>query len=144
MNARDTTRDPTRQTSGLSPAQEERLGDRLRQEEALLTRRLAERRKALAVPALREPDDADWAAGSADQSLLVRLVDRDSKLLLEVRHALRKLADGALFGLCERSGEPIGFERLWVRPWTRYAVAPKEEVERARRAGGDDPTVLTG
>jgi DnaK suppressor protein len=79
----------------------------------------------------REPDDADWASSSADQSLLARLTDRDTKLLREVDRALGKLAGGG-YGLCEATGDPIGFDRLWVRPWARHAVASKEQVERQR------------
>ena len=77
----------------------------------------------------RQPDDADWAADSADQSLLARLVDRDAKLLGEVQWALRKIETGS-YGVCEQTGEPIGFDRLRVRPWSRLSLAAKERVER--------------
>jgi DnaK suppressor protein len=104
------------------------------EEKERLTARLAARRGALAGAAAREPDEADWAASSADQSLLARLTDRDSKLLTEVNRALGKLERGE-YGLCELTGEPIGFDRLWVRPWARHALAGKEQVERQRVRG---------
>jgi RNA polymerase-binding transcription factor len=122
--------------SGLSLEQMERLQQKLVAEREKITARLGERRTALGRAASREPDDGDWASSSADQSLLARLTDRDSKLLGEVERALGK---GEGYGLDELTGEPIGFERLWVRPWARHAVASKERVERQRvRSAGNE------
>lgn len=117
--------------NGLSGEQLALLEARLRAERETLSRRLTLRRRRLADVPSREIDDADWAADSAAQSLAVRLVDRDAKMLHEIEAALRRLAEGA-YGVCARTSEPIGFERLAARPWTRFAVAAKEEVERDR------------
>jgi DnaK suppressor protein len=124
--------------NGLSWEQTERLAERLVGERTRLAGRLAERRGALARSVSREPDDGDWASSSADQSLLARLTDRDTKLLHEMDRALGRLrSDG--YGLCEITGDPIGFDRLWVRPWARHAVASKEQVERERvKASGNE------
>jgi DnaK suppressor protein len=122
------------ETNGLTAEQTDRLRERLIAERGRLTERLATRRGALARAATREPDDADWASSSADQSLIARLTDRDSKLLAEVDRALGKLTGGG-YGLCELTGEPIGFDRLWARPWARHALASKETIERARWKG---------
>jgi DnaK suppressor protein len=135
------TRSGTKSGSGpanrhaLTDAQIARLRTRLEAEREVIAARVAGRRRALAQPALRSPDDADWAADSADQSLLARLADRDAKLLHEIERALAKM-DAGTYGVCEASGEPIGFARLWTRPWTRHAVAVKEERERQRVRGG--------
>jgi len=115
--------------SGLDQEQLARLHERLTAERDTLTRRLKERRGTLTGLSTRQADDADWAADSADQGLLARLVDRDAKLLVEVERALRKLEAGS-YGICEATGEPIGFERLWARPWTRLSLAAKERRER--------------
>jgi DnaK suppressor protein len=115
----------------LSIEQTERLRQRLMDERESITGRLSKRRAALARSMSREADDSDWASSSADQSLLARLTDRDSKLLHEVERALGKLRDGT-YGLCELTGDPIGVERLLVRPWARHAAASKEQVERQR------------
>jgi DnaK suppressor protein len=133
MTMRENRENTARPGSGLSPAQIAGLTARLHDERRILEARLAARRERLAAPALREPDDADWAASSEDQALLVRLIDRDSKLLGEIDRALARVAAGS-YGVCELSGEPIGFERLQVRRWTRYAAATKESVERRRAA----------
>ncbi|MFC3797670.1 TraR/DksA C4-type zinc finger protein [Cohnella sp. GCM10012308] len=46
----------------------------------------------------------------------------------EVERALSKIEDGT-YGLCEISGEPIGYERLEAMPAARYSIAhvPSEE-----------------
>jgi len=132
-----TDQDVFSQRSGLSVEQVAILQDRLRAEREALNLRLASRRRALGDVPARQADDADWASDSAAQSLAVRLVDRDVKMLHEIDAALDRIAAG-VYGVCERSGEPIGFERLRVRPWTRFAVAAKEAVERDR-AGATAP-----
>ena len=40
------------------------------------------------------------------------------------------------YGLCEGTGEPIGYSRLKLRPWARYSVEYQEELERAERGRG--------
>jgi len=80
-------------------------------------------------------DEADQAAHDAEVSLETRLMDRDAKLLREVERAFEKVADGT-YGLCEGTDEPIGFARLKLRPWTRYSVTYKEELEREEKRQG--------
>jgi DnaK suppressor protein len=125
--------------SGLEPQQVTQLQGRLIAEREALTRRLKERRHRLAELAQRQPDDSDWASDSSDQSLLARLVDRDAKLQIEVERALSKI-DAGSYGICEVTGEPIGFDRLKVRPWSRQSVAAKERREREEIEEG--PEVL--
>ena len=126
--------------NGLSRDQIAFLEAKLRAEREPLTRRLDTRRRALANVPARETDESDWASDAEAQSLAVRLVDRDAKMLHEIDAALRRIADGE-YGLCDRTGEPIGFERLAARPWTRFALVAKEEEERNRAgatsAGGE-------
>src|SRR4051794_33555988 len=97
--------------SGLTQEQLTLLAERLRAERGVLDRRIVERRRRLTTFSDRRPDDSDWASDSADQSLMARLTDRDSKLLREIDRALRKLEAGT-YGICEISGEPIDFDRL--------------------------------
>jgi len=116
-------------TSGLNPGQLAQLQGQLAAEREALSRRLKERRETLVNLASRQADDADWASDSADQSLLARLMDRDAKLLVEVERALQKM-DAGTYGICETTGEPIGFERLRARPWSRHSLLAKERRER--------------
>jgi DnaK suppressor protein len=74
-------------------------------------------------------EDGDMASRDSQQSYLLRLADKERKLILEIEEALRRLQDGE-YGICEGTEEPIGFARLQVRPWTRYSVGYKELLER--------------
>jgi DnaK suppressor protein len=56
-------------------------------------------------------------------------------LLREIDRALAKMNEGE-YGLCEGTGEPIGYSRLKLRPWARFSVAYQEELERAQRSRG--------
>lgn len=98
---------------------------------------LRERRAGTSADEARSGDEADQASEDAEVALETRLMDRDAKLLREVERALKKVDDGD-FGLCEGTDEPIGYARLKLRPWTRYSVTYKEELEREekRHPGG--------
>ncbi|MCS6856580.1 MAG: TraR/DksA family transcriptional regulator [Sandaracinaceae bacterium] len=76
-------------------------------------------------------DEIDIAQRSSDQAWLIRMADKDRKLLLEIDAALEKMRTGE-YGICEGTEEPIGFKRLEIRPWTRYSVAYKELLEREK------------
>src|SRR5258708_6475099 len=80
-------------------------------------------------------DEADQASDDAEVSLETRLLDRDAKLLREVERALEKVNNKS-YGLCEGTEEPIGYARLKLRPWTRYSVTYKEELEREEKRSG--------
>jgi DnaK suppressor protein len=62
---------------------------------------------------------------------LIRFAGKERKLLIEIEHALEKMNTGE-YGVCEGTGDPIGYKRLELRPWTRYSVAYKEQLERER------------
>jgi len=118
----------------LTPAQEKELIKLLEIKRQELVNKLKSRRPSAAseqVPG----DEADQAADDAEVSLETRLLDRDAKLLREVERALEKVQDQT-YGLCEGTEEPIGYARLKLRPWTRYSVTYKEELEREEKRSG--------
>jgi DnaK suppressor protein len=118
----------------LTPTQEKELVKLLESKRAELVGKLKTRRSSAAseqVPG----DEADQAADDAEVSLETRLLDRDAKLLREVERALEKVGDQT-YGLCEGTEEPIGYARLRLRPWTRYSVTYKEELEREEKRSG--------
>ena len=78
------------------------------------------------------PDEADQASRSSEQAYLIRFADKERKLLREIDYALERLKTGD-YGVCLGSDEPIGFRRLSLRPWTRYSIAYKEELEHEKR-----------
>lgn len=81
-------------------------------------------------------DEMDMATRHSDQAYLLRLADKEHKLLAEIDHALAKFEHGT-YGVCEGTGEPIELRRLEIRPWTRYSLEYKEQLEREKgnRAG---------
>lgn len=81
-------------------------------------------------------DEMDMATRHSDQAYLLRLADKEHKLLAEIDRALAKFPEG-IYGICEGTHEPIDLKRLEIRPWTRYSLEHKEQLERAKgnRAG---------
>lgn len=77
-------------------------------------------------------DDIDIARRHMEQAALMRFADKENKLLAEIDRALEKMKTGE-YGVCEGTGEPIAYRRLQARPWTRYGVAYKEQLEREKR-----------
>jgi DnaK suppressor protein len=123
----------------LTPAQVKELSAMLIEKRDELVGALKNRRTGSAQGEQRAGtgDEADQASEDAEVALETRLMDRDAKLLREVERALEKVKNQT-YGLCEGTDEPIGYARLKLRPWTRYSVTYKEELEReAKRQGGE-------
>ena len=121
----------------LTPAQLKELTAALDAKRAELLEDLKLRRSGAQTES-RQGDEADQATEDAEVALETRLMDRDAKLLREVERALEKVKNGT-YGLCEGTEEPIGYARLKLRPWTRYSVTYKEELEReAKRSGSEE------
>lgn len=118
--------------AGLSREQIIKLYEKLRDEEARLAEEIKRRIQEAVTEAERLPDEGDQASQNANQAYLLRYADKQNKLLQQVRHALHKMKSGE-YGICEGSGEPIGVQRLMLRPWTRYSVEYKEQLDRDRR-----------
>ena len=112
----------------LTAAQKKELVNILQQKHQELIERLQKRRRTTTTQA-NVGDEIDQAVEDAGVSLETRLMDRDAKLLREVERALDKVKDDT-YGLCEGTEEPIGYARLKLRPWTRYSVTYKEELEK--------------
>lgn len=77
-------------------------------------------------------EEMDMAQRHTEQAFNMRFADKERKLLREIENALLKFSTGE-YGLCEGTGEPISFRRLEIRPWTRYSVEYKEQIEREKR-----------
>ncbi len=96
---------------------------------------IMERTKARASEALSErlqlPDEADQATAQEAQAFELKLANKDRKLLNLIEHAIDKMRRGE-YGLCEGTDEPIELRRLQARPWARYSLAHKEQLERDR------------
>jgi DnaK suppressor protein len=77
-------------------------------------------------------EELEQAATGQHQDVSLRILDKEVKLLREIERALKKF-DNEEYGLCEGTMEPIGYARLKARPWARYSVTHKEELERQQR-----------
>ena len=77
-------------------------------------------------------EELEQASAGQHQDVQLRILDKEVKLLREIERALKKF-ENKEFGLCEGTLEPIGYARLKARPWARYSVTHKEELERIQR-----------
>ncbi len=81
------------------------------------------------------PDPADRASHETDRSFLLRVKDRELKLISKVEEALKRIDDGA-YGICELCGEEISEKRLEVRPVTTCCIECKTEEEEQEKGRG--------
>ena len=81
------------------------------------------------------PDPTDRATVESDRNLMLRIRDRERKLIVKVREALQRIEEGN-FGLCEECGDDIGFERLTARPVTSLCIECKRKQEANEYARG--------
>jgi DnaK suppressor protein len=82
------------------------------------------------------PDPTDRAALESDRNFLLRIRDRERKLISKIKEALLRLEDDT-YGICEACGEDISFERLEARPVTTLCVECKKRQEANERARGN-------
>jgi len=74
-------------------------------------------------------DEIDQATTDMEQSMRMRLCNRETLYLKKVEDALRRIEEGS-FGLCDICEEDIGLKRLEARPTANLCVSCKEDQER--------------
>ncbi|MCM2322738.1 MAG: TraR/DksA family transcriptional regulator [Oligoflexia bacterium] len=74
-------------------------------------------------------DEIDQATTDMEQSMRMRLRNRETLYIKKVEEALRRIEEGT-FGECEECGEDIEYRRLEARPTATLCVGCKEEQER--------------
>jgi DnaK suppressor protein len=77
-------------------------------------------------------DPLDRASYDEAQGNLLRIRDRESRLVNKIRNALDCIEDGS-YGICELCGEDISFKRLEARPVTTKCIQCKTKEERSER-----------
>jgi DnaK suppressor protein len=107
----------------------------LEEQRTRLIAHIEERRGQERDPSREVGDEMDEASMEGTTSMTSKLIERDAKLLNEIDRALGKMHEGS-YGMCEGTGEPIGYARLRLRPWARYSIAYQEELEREERTRG--------
>lgn len=75
------------------------------------------------------PDEVDQATTDVEQSMRMRLCNREMLYLKKIDEALQRIEEGT-FGLCDDCGESIEIRRLEARPTATYCVSCKEDQER--------------
>lgn len=82
-----------------------------------------------------EADPNDRATIEEENSLELRIRDRERKMLPRVDAALKRINEGR-YGYCDDTGEPIGLRRLLARPTTVYSIEAQERHESRQRIQG--------
>jgi DnaK suppressor protein len=81
------------------------------------------------------PDPTDRATLESDRNFMLRIRDRERKLIVKIREALERIEDGN-FGVCEVCGDDIGIDRLKARPVTTLCIECKRKEEASEKARG--------
>jgi RNA polymerase-binding transcription factor len=80
-------------------------------------------------------DATDRASFDTDRNFMLRIRDRESKLINKINKALERIDDGA-YGICEACGDKISIERLKARPVTTLCIECKTRQETFEKAAG--------
>ena len=78
------------------------------------------------------PDPTDRASLEGNRNLMLRIRDRERKLITKIDEALGRIEDGS-YGKCEECGQDIGIERLRARPVTTLCIDCKSLQEAQER-----------
>lgn len=85
---------------------------------------------------VRFPDPTDGASAEFDRDFLLRIRDRERKLIKKVQDALERIDNGT-YGICESCGAEISEKRLTARPVTTLCIRCKKRQEEEEKRLGD-------
>ena len=86
-------------------------------------------RDGLAIELEHTPDEVDQATTDIEESMRLRLRNRDLLSLKMINEALRRIDDGC-FGECESCSSEIELRRIEARPTATLCVSCQEEEEK--------------
>ena len=89
----------------------------------------------MTAPKENFPDPTDRASLEADRNFMLRIRDRESKLIRKIKKALERIENNT-FGICETCGEEIAIKRLKARPVTTQCIDCKTKEEAFEKALG--------
>ncbi len=117
----------------LSKAELDKFQQRLLELREEVSTRIRNRADTTRVENFSElTEEIDQANHATEEAFNMRLLDKEVKLLREIETALTKFELGT-YGICQGTEEQIERKRLDARPWTRYSVAYKEQLERDKK-----------
>src|ERR1051325_1943775 len=95
--------------------------------------KLEEAVEGLANPNGQEafPDVSDQASAEAEQNFLMRIREREQRLIKKIDEALERM-DQNTYGICERCEEEIPYPRLKARPVTTLCINCKTDRKSTR------------
>ena len=89
----------------------------------------------MTAPKENLPDLTDRASIEADRILMLRIRDRENKLIKKIKEALARIEDDT-YTICEKCGEDISLARLKARPVTTQCIDCKTKEEATERTLG--------
>ncbi|WP_353663028.1 RNA polymerase-binding protein DksA [Hydrogenimonas sp. SS33] len=75
-------------------------------------------------------DEGDFAAVSTDNLINEEILVAQRRELEEIEEALAKIKNGT-YGICEMCEEPIGMQRLKVKPFAKYCITCRQIAEKS-------------
>jgi DnaK suppressor protein len=87
------------------------------------------RRDGIAIE--RTPDALDETRQSTERELTTRSLERESKLMRDVRAAVARI-DAGSYGTCLDCEEDISPKRLRAVPWATLCIGCQEAADRSR------------
>jgi len=75
-------------------------------------------------------DEGDFASVSTDNMINEEILSSQQKELEEIDDALAKIQKGT-YGICEMCEEPIGMQRLKVKPFAKYCITCRQIAEKS-------------
>ncbi len=76
-------------------------------------------------------DDLDIAVAEQENTMTLRMAERDNKLLVKINAALERIENGT-FGYSVISGDEIGLSRMLARPLATMTIEEQEEHEKRK------------
>ena len=89
----------------------------------------------MTAPKENFPDPTDRASLESDRNFMLRIRDRENKLIKKIKKALGRIENDT-FGICEKCGEDISVKRLKARPVTTHCIDCKTKEEAFEKALG--------
>jgi len=75
------------------------------------------------------PDISDVSANAYSRDVLLNLGENQQQKIRDIDAALERIAKGE-YGICVRCEEEISPQRMKVRPFSRYCIDCKTEIEK--------------
>ncbi|WP_299976750.1 TraR/DksA C4-type zinc finger protein [uncultured Pseudoteredinibacter sp.] len=85
--------------------------------------RIEQAKQQMATP-IDLNDENDRASMEEQNSISLRIFERDQRLLPKIQQSLKRIREGE-YGYCLESGDPIGIPRLLLRPTAEYCAEVK-------------------